>query len=250
MDVDPRWYEGWFEDDSLDVVVPSIPPGRAEQMVEFIVGHLGLEPDARILDLPCGYGRVSIPLAQRGFRVTGLDLSPRSLELARRDAAAAGVEVEWLEGDMREPPAGPFDAALNLWTSIGYFDDEDENQRVLEGIARVLAPGGRFLIDTINAHALARTYRPQTWDDLGEGVLMLQEAEFDHRRGRNSSRWTIIRPDGTRTELVHSLRVYALHELVSMLERAGLEVEGTWGGFDGAEVSFDAWRLVVLARRP
>ena len=250
MDVDPRWYEGWFEGDWLDVVVPSIPPERGEQIADFAVERLGLRPGARILDIPCGHGRVAIPLAERGFRVTGLDLSPRSLELARRNAEAAGVEVEWVEADMREPPDGPFDAALNLYTSLGYFDEEAENQRVLDGISRVLAPGGAVLIDTVNAHALAKTYRPRSWDDLGEGVLMLQEAEFDQRRSRNLSRWTIIRPDGTRNHMEHSLRVYALHELAAMLEAAGLEVESWWGGFDGAELSFDTWRLIVLARKP
>ena len=247
---DPRWYEGWFEDDWLDVIVPSIPAARAEEMTAFVEERLGLAAGARVLDIPCGHGRISIPLAQRGYRVTGVDLSPRSLELARRNAAEAGVAVEWVEGDMREPPPGPFDAALNLWTSIGYFDDEAENQRVLDAVARSLAPGGAFLIDTINGYALAKGYRPKGWDDLGEGVLMLQDAEFDHRRGRNTARWTIIRPDGTRRDLVHSLRVYTLHELAAMLERAGLEVEEAWGGYDGAELSFDSWRLIVLARKP
>ena len=250
MDVDPDWYDGWFEGDWLDLIVPSIPHERGAQMVDFVVEHLELVPGARILDLACGYGRHAIPLAERGYRVTGLDLSARSLELARARAREAGVEIEWVEGDMREPPPGPFDAVVNLWTAFGYFDDEAENQRVLDAVATVLDPGGRILIDTVNAHALAKVYQAKSWEDLGEGVVMLTEAEYDHRRGRNTARWTVLRADGARSELVHSLRVYALHELASMLEQAGLEVDGWWGGFDGAELTFDTWRLIVRARRP
>ena len=245
------WYDGFFEGDWLDHIALHFPEERTEREVEFILEKLELEPPARILDLACGHGRISIALARRGYRVTGLDLSPRSLELARAAAEQERLDVEWVHADMREIPAGAqFDAVVNLFTAFGYFDDEEENQRVLDGVAAALVPGGRFLIDVGSLLALSRRYRERWWQKLEDGVIEFDEHSFDFLRGRNAARWTFIRPDGTRTELVHSVRVYAPHELARMLERAGLEVESAWGGFDGSEVSFDTWRLILLARKP
>jgi SAM-dependent methyltransferase len=250
-EVPTDWYDGFFEGDWLDVVALSTPEERTQQQVDFIVDRLGLEAGARVLDLACGHGRVSLELARRGFRVTGLDLSPRSLELAREAAETEGLDVEWIEADMRTvPPGARFDAVVNIFTAFGYFENEAENERVLTGVARVLVPGGGFLIDTVNLLALVRRYRERQWEYRDGDVIFLQEHRYDLLRGRNEARWTFVRSDGGRSEIAHSVRTYAPHELVAMLERAGMEVVETWGGFDGSELSFDTFRLIVVARVP
>ena len=146
MDVDPRWHESFFGEDWLRIAL-SIPDERADQQTDFVVSALELAPGARVLDLACGHGRHSARLARLGFDVTGLDVSASSLELARETEPAA----EYVEGDMREIPVEDesFDAVINLFTAFGYFEDEDDDQRVLNEVARVLRPGGAFLIDTL-----------------------------------------------------------------------------------------------------
>ena len=251
FDVPADWYDGFFEGDWLDAIALRAPAERTQQQVEFLLEKLALAPGARVLDLACGHGRIALELARRGHRVTGLDLSPRSLELARAAAEREGLAIDWLHADMREIPTGrEFDAVVNVYTSFGYFDADDENQRVLDAVARALAPGGRFLIDVVNLLSLARRYRDTMWEELDDGVLFLQDHRFDFLAGRNRARWTFVRPDGTRSELVHSIRGYTPHELAAMLSRAGLDVAGAWGGFDGSELSFDGWRLILLARKP
>jgi SAM-dependent methyltransferase len=243
------WYDGFFEGDWLEQVALYADPERTQEQIEFIVEQLALERGARVLDLACGHGRITLALARRGYRMTGLDLSPRSLQLARDAAARQGLAVDWVQADMREIPAGAgFDAIISFFTSFGYFQEEHENQRVLDGVARALGPGGRFLIDVVNLLGLTRRYRERAWEER-DGVVWLQEHEYDILAGRNRAVWTFVRPDGTRSELVHSLRTYAPHELAAMLGRAGLEVKGAWGGFDGSELSFDSWRLILLARK-
>jgi SAM-dependent methyltransferase len=194
MDVDPRWYDGFFEGEWLDLLAREQPPERTLQEVDFAVEKLALEPGARVLDLACGHGRHSVELARRGFRVTGVDLSPRSLELAREAAAADGLAVDFVRADMRELDFdAEFDDAINLFTAFGYFESDDEDRGVLERVARALRPGGGFLIDTGSALGLARRFQPRLWEEVGDGVPMLHEHEWDVLAGRNRAVWTFIR---------------------------------------------------------
>ncbi|MBD0329144.1 MAG: class I SAM-dependent methyltransferase [Thermoleophilia bacterium] len=251
FDVPADWYDGFFEGDWLEVVALAISDERTQQQADFLVERLALEPGARVLDLACGHGRVTLELARRGYRATGLDLSARSLAVARGAAEGEGLEVDLIEADMRElPPTGDFDAVVNLFTAFGYFEDERENERVLEGVARALRPGGAFLIDTVSLLGLMGRYRDRMWEVQEGGVLFLQEHRFDVLRGRNEARWTFVHPDGRRSEIVHSVRAYAPHELAAMLERAGLPVEAAWGSFDGSELTRESWRTILLARKP
>lgn len=241
------WYDGFFEEEWLDEIALNVPDERTRNEIDFVAEKLELQGDARVLDVACGHGRHSLELARRGFRVTGLDLSPRSIEVAREAAARECVDVEFVECDARELEFDTeFDAAINLFTSaLGYFDDEAENQRVVDRVARALRPGGSLLIDTINLLSLARGFQELHWEEFDSGTVMVERREFDFQRGRSRATWRFLRPDGGRHELRHSLRVYAPHELIAMLEAAGLDVVGSWGSFAGSELSFDASRLIL-----
>lgn len=250
IDAPADWYDGFFERVWLDEIALHAPAERTELQVGFVLERLEGASGRRLLDLACGHGRISLPLARAGWQVTGLDLSPRSLELAREAAEREGLAVEWVQGDMREPPPGPFDAAISVFTSFGYFDDEAENQRVLDAVAGALAPGGLFLIDTINLLNLAKRYRERSWEWTESGAIFLQEHEFDVLAGRNRARWTFVRDEGTREEIVHTVRTYTPHELAVMLNEAGLDVIGSFGDFEGGELDFDSPRIILLARKP
>jgi SAM-dependent methyltransferase len=122
-------------------------------------------------------------------------------------AKGEGLDVEWTHADMREIPAGArFDAVINVFTSFGYYEDDSENEHVVHGVARALAPGGAFLIDTFNLLALARRYRERDWEERDGGVLFLQQHRYDLLQGRNNARWTFVHPDGRRSEITHSFR--------------------------------------------
>src|SRR5262249_30880533 len=188
----------------------------------------------------------SLALARRGFSVVGIDLSPRSIELAQRAAEDEGLDVEFVRLDARELVfEADFDAAVNLFTSvIGYFEDEADDRRVIERVARALRPGGSFLIDTINLLAVPRGFAEHGWDELESGTIMLERRDFDFRTARSGVTWTFLRGDGVRREIRTSQRIYAPHELTAMLERAGLDVVGSSGGFVGGDLSVRDWRLI------
>ena len=246
-DVPADWYDGYFEEEWLDEIALHIPEERTNAEVDFVVEKLELEPGARVLDVACGHGRHSLELARRGFAVTGVDLSPRSIALAGEAAEREGVDATFLVRDARDVAFdSEFDAAINLFTSaLGYFENDAENGRVVDGVARALRPGGSFLVDTINLLSLAGGFQELHWEEYESGTLMVERRAFDFERGRSGSDWTFVRPDGSRHTIRHTLRVYAPHELMAMFEAAGLDVVGSWGNWEGAELGFEARRLML-----
>jgi SAM-dependent methyltransferase len=222
---------------------------RTLAAIDFLVPALALPPGAALLDLACGHGRHAIELARRGYHVMGLDLSASHLALARDAAAAAGVDVTWVEADMREPPPGPFDAVINLFSAFGYLESDADDQQVLTAVGRALRPGGRFLLETRNREQVVRTFQSHVWQPLADGSLFLQEATLDLSTGRIRTQVTLVAPDGRREQREFIMRQYTLAELGHMLAAAGLTLTQTWGGFDGAPYTLDSRRLVLLAER-
>lgn len=256
MTSDPTWYRTFFERDYYDVfyapmLTPNGPLGSepTQRQVEFIVRALALEAPARVLDLCCGHGRHSVELARRGYDVVGLDISAHHVELARAAAKDAGVRAEFIVGDMREPPPGPFDAVINMFTAFGYLESDDEDALVIERATAALRPGGRFLIDF---HNILRTLRH--WQSTGvergpDGALLVDEREYDVLGGRLHSHWTSIAPDGARHESDIHPRAYTPAELRGMFERAGTRVTAAYGDFEGAPLSVDSRRVILVATK-
>ena len=218
-------------------------------MVDFAVEKPELDGGSRVLDLGCGTGRHTLELARRGIRAAGLDYSEPSLAVAREASAAEGLDVELVHGDMRELPFADrsFDAVVNFFTAFGYFDDEADDERVLREVARVLRPGGRLLIDLLSPPGLFPRYADKLWARLPGDILFLQEHRYDAVSGRNEARWTLVHPDGRRSILEHSLRLYTLPELIVVMRRAGLDFAAAFGDFQGADYDRESRRMIVVA---
>ncbi len=253
------WYETLFERDWYDHFAkggPSYPDtdgsyGRqTDAEVAFIERALGLTEPCDLLDLCCGHGRHSVRLARRGYRVTGVDISAYNLEKAVEHAEEFGVEVTWREADMRDTGLANSsqDVVINMFSAFGYFDDA-ENQRVLEEVARVLRPGGQFFVDLVNRDSLMRRFETRRAGERRDGRTGVEEREFDSTTGSIATTWTVTEPDGERIEHTHTIRIYTLQELEVRMAQAGLTVEEAWGGLDGADLTMDSYRLVVLARK-
>lgn len=245
----PGWYRSFFGPDFVAQARQRLTPERTRAEVHFLVDQLGLGRGAPLLDLACGHGRHLVELAARGLEVVGLDLSDYSLGVAR---AQAGAEARLVGGDMRWLPFadGSFAGCINMQTAFGYLDRDEDDQTVLAEVARVLRPGGRFLMDYVNREWLVRVFQPRGWEELEDGTVMLQERAFDLATGRNNVVLTFIRPDGSTRTFPHSLRVYALTELRRMLRAAGLEPLAAYGGPDGRPLGFDDRWLMLVAEKP
>src|SRR6266496_1113911 len=247
---DAPWYKTFFGKDYLRMYAPVLPAERTTKEVDGIVSLLALSTGSNILDLCCGHGRHTIPLAQRGYTMTGQDLSEVFLHEAEAQADAHHVQVRFVHNDMRNIPfENEFDAVINIFTAFGYLEDQGEDQKVLRQVCKALKQGGFFLIETLHREGLMRHYAPQMIRYYPEGLIELEERSFDLLTSRNEVNITMIYPDGQRTEYSHSLRVYTLTELVQMLTVAGLQVKAYFGAWDGSELTIDSFRLILLGRK-
>ena len=244
MSVDPRWFESFFETDEWLLLATTIDAERTERETAFVAEQL--PAGGRVLDLACGTGRIAVPLTRRGFDVAGFDISQRALAVAQE----ALPDADLRRGDMRELPweDATFDAVINLWTAFGYFETPADDRRALAEIARVLKPGGRFVLDTANAIGLMRMFRPQGWRELDDGTFMLEERSLDVATGRMSAYWTFLK-DGSRTDLAFEHRLYSAAEYNDLFRGAGLEPVAWFGDFEGGPLTIDTFRLVAVAER-
>ena len=150
--------ESTFGDDYLYFYEESIDEQHSDDDAAEILGLLQLDPGARVLDAPCGHGRLSRRLAAAGMEVTGVDLSEQFLALAKAGPVGPGVPPDYLLGDLRRlPTSGPFDAVVCWFTSFGYHDDTDCRTTLAE-FHRVLRPGGTVLIETMHHDAVVRHF--------------------------------------------------------------------------------------------
>jgi SAM-dependent methyltransferase len=228
----PKRSKPWFEEVFDEDYLRTLPFMRADQTlreVEFISSALTAAPGAEILDVGCGYGRHAIELVQRGYNVTGLDLSLPLLIRAADEAQRRSLSVNFVHADMREMAfEKQFDGAYSMLTSFGYFDEES-NLRVAERIGRALKPGKRFLLDIINRDYVVADLPVRVWWE-GTGCVVLEEVDFNFHTSRINTHRSIVFEDGRQLEQELSVRAYSLHEIGRLLRQAGFRVIDVSGG--------------------
>jgi len=203
---------------------------------------LALSPGARVLDVPCGTGRIATRLRERGCIVVGIDATDAFVRFAHE----AGMPV--IRGDMRTQVVRPssFDAVMCWWGSFGYFD-EDGNRAQAAAAAAALVPGGRFLIDTVVADSVLTDFTPEAEWDLGD-VHVHETRVYDEEARRIVDTWTFTRGDVEESQTT-SVRTYTVVELMELLSEVGFV---TFQTFDEDLRPFQATadRLRLVATMP
>jgi len=143
-----NWYTSWFDSPFYHILYKDRDYKEAGNFMDNLTSFLKLSQNDEILDLACGKGRHSKYLNELGFRVTGVDLSPKSIAFAKQFENSSLVFEEY---DMCIPYPKKFDAVFNLFTSFGYFENEEDNLRTIKAIKSELKPNGFAVIDFLNA---------------------------------------------------------------------------------------------------
>lgn len=230
-------------------VGPAITGLYARTPVEtrFLIRVLGLRRGDRVLDVPCGFGRHSLELARRGISALGVDLNPRFISEASSRARLEGLPAEFQVGDMRRLRfRARFDAAINLFSSLGYYG-EGADLAFLRALYRALRPGGRVLLHVVNRDFIIHHLAPRMRYRAGP-VTVRETRSFDLTTSVVTTQWE-ARQGRRRWTGTLGLRVYASHELVRMLEAAGLRVTGAWADFGRQPAALGSRWFVLRGER-
>jgi SAM-dependent methyltransferase len=213
------------------------------ELLNFQGGH--------VLDLCCGPGRHTVVMAKKGCTVTAVDKTPFLLKRGMQKASEEGVEAEWVEEDMRyfvRPET--YDLVLNMLTSLGYFDDKQEDILVLENIYQNLKPGGMCAFDMMGKEVLARNFYPTVSDKLSNGNILIQRLKVFDEWSRLHNERILVRPNGQATSFTFNQTIYSGQEIKERLLQVGFKKVKLYGNVHGDEYGPDAKRLVVLAWKP
>ena len=243
------WYEN---NDFWRTVGPVLFRKSRWEMASEEVGHvislLRIEPGAKVLDLCCGVGRHSIELARRGFKVTGVDITPHYLREARHKAKKAKLNIEFIKDDMRNfRRRNAYDVVINLFGSFGYFRDQRDDYRVAKNAYSSLKKNGSFIIELMGKEILARIFQKRDWYEIDD-TIVLEERKTDKDWKRIESRWIIVKGK-RKKEYTISLRLYSAVELSALLQSVGFRKIDVYGDLKGSPYDQVAKRLVVVAHR-
>lgn len=256
-----EWWRGFFGSLAGEVMFDPKLGKTTEREIDAILSRVPLRPGARILDVPSGTGRHSIALAKRGHAIVGIDYAKPYVAEARRVARKTGVasRARFVRGDMRDVarlvPAGEFDLALSLYNSFGYFDRRSDDLRVVRGIYRSLAPGGVFVVNTLQESGVrARLAQPRSMGhEPMPNVFVIDQARYDARARRTHGRWTLVdarKPRARIERLELRQHVYGHAELVRLLRKAGFHIVARWGMLQGTPLTPQSWHQTIAARKP
>lgn len=232
-----EWWQDFFDHAYVEAWSAGGAFDRTTEQVQQLVELLALAPGARVLDVPCGFGRMAGPLSERGYDVTGADLSAVQLEIA----AERHPGPSYVRADMREPPGAGYDAVLNLFSSFGYFEDRADDIDALRAWFRVLRPGGVLVMELMHRDRVAYLAGQPPGDLTSE---VKETGETDWVTGVRTA--TVTYRDLTKTFRV---RLYTATELVELLRELGFGPVAAYGDLTGVPLTPHT-RLVLTAEKP
>ena len=250
-----EWWKTFFDDDYLKIWGQLFSEENNAKQAAEIWSMLDLRPGCRILDAPCGWVRLSRPLAQLGATVLGVDQSDTLLAFAERNRADLPSErLRYLNHDLRTPLAeAGFDVACNIFTSFGYGTEEDD-VALFSTLRAAVRPGGRVLIETNHRDMLCAliAHGAKGSRRLPDGTLFIDESEFDAVSGVVTLKWYWSGPIGSGQKQAR-WRAYTPTQIIDLLQRAGLRFDGACKGLSKtaykAEGSDAGGRLAIVALR-
>jgi SAM-dependent methyltransferase len=243
-----NWYESFFQGVALDMWRSYVTPELTRRETDYILNRLQLSAGARVLDVPCGNGRLALELASRGFSSVGVDLAAESIDEGKAEAKRRGLKVDLHHRDMRQLEGlGTFDAVVCWGNSLGYLE-ESGNTAFLSSVATVLKPGGKLLVDfgTL-AETVFSSYQERRWYQVGD-ILMAIQNHYDVERGRLETDYHFIR-DGRQEVRQGSQQVYLFRELSRLLKSVGFADVKVFSYLSDEPLKLGDQRAITVAQR-
>jgi len=240
-----EWYERSFQEDYLRIYAHR-DERKATQELEKLISYVPIIKGQRVLDLCCGQGRHSRWLASLGLQVVGVDLS--AVLLAEAIKQSLNMNILYMRADVREVSfTEEMDHVFNLFTSFGYFPEDEENEKVFKNASRALKPGGYFVFDYLNPGYLHRHINP--YSETEQGNLIIKQ----HRSINEQfvEKKIVIQELGENSrQYEERVKLYETGQLAQMLERNGLAIGHLFGDYDASSYhEEESPRIIYICRK-
>ena len=226
------WFEEWFDSPLYEKLYVNRDETEARQLVNLLEQTLMLHKCSEILDLGCGRGRHAINFGRHGYQVTGIDLSNQAIATAKEKAEELELHnVSFSVRDMRNPLPATFDAILNLFTTFGYFEEDEENVRVLDSVVQMLKPEGIFVLDYLNAQKVRTSFDARdsgTFQDIDYSInrYLKNDAIYKDIEFKKES-------NGAQKTYSERVKLYDLAWFEEEMGSRGLKIDHVYGDYMG-----------------
>lgn len=248
-----NWWSSFYEDVPFHLYLERHDAAELELTLRFLSERLHVQPGERLFDQCCGMGSLSIPFAERGYSIVGVDLCESFIARAKTSTVNGACDAEFFVGDAFVfVPESACDGAFNWYTSFGYSADDDENLKMIQRAFESLKPGRWFALDFVNAPMIVRNFKDRMEHRLptpdGE-IVIVRQCRIDRATNVMHQTWNWSLPDGRVVSNQSTLRLYQPDELVKLFQRAGFTEVQLFGGLNGEERTDESGRCICIGRR-
>lgn len=242
-----EWFKDWFASDFYLSVYSHRNDEDAEKFLNKILTYISIEPNSNVLDAACGAGRHSIFMARKNYRVTGFDLSLPLLEIARKKSEELNLNIRFSQEDLRYVSYNEkFPLILNLFTSFGYFDNDEENFAFIKSAYKMQDEGGYFIFDYLNENYLKNNLVPKSQKEVN-GLKVFEERGIKNNRIVKS---ITIMKDEDSLNYEESVQLYSFNAIIERFNETGYKVFRIFGSYDCADFSADkSERLIIIFQK-
>lgn len=238
-----EWYKDWFSSDEYLNLYTHRDEEDAEKLLELILTETNPVKNASILDAACGAGRHSINLASRGYNVVGFDLSKSLLRMAKQVASKKNVDVDLFCGDLRLISLNKkFDLILNLFTSFGYFPNDEENFAFIRTAYNLLKEECFYVLDFLNSNYILNHLVPETVTEY-ENKKIIERRRIE---GNRVLKQIIIQNGMSQDSYLESVQLYSKEKIVSEFEQIGFNLVKEFGDYDGNIFNAESSQRLIL----
>lgn len=243
----------WFADETFwidfhDFLFPTDKFANAEEEINKIINLINADIKD-ILDLCCGPARHSVLLAKRGYNVTAVDKSKYLLARAKEYCKKEEVNIPLIERDMRDYiQPNSYDLVLNLFTSFGYFEDPNDDLKVVQNIYTNLRTSGKVILETMSKEILARIFNDTSSTILDNNVTIVQRHKIINNWCEIENEWILLKNNEYRSHKFKH-RIFSALELKNIFEYCGFKNVRFYGNLDGSDYNNNAERLILLAEK-
>ena len=239
-----NWYKDWFGNEYLSVYAHR-DEDEARELIKLIFAYVNIDKNAKILDLCCGQGRHAYILSQEGYEVYGIDLSKTLLQVAKYKNNQS-MNTFFIQADMRKLPAvNSFNLLLNLFTSFGYFEEDEENKTVFKQFHQVLKSGGYFVFDYFNTPYIQANLERYHSEQIGD-LIVEQERFIEGSRVQKIIR---LNRNGKKSTFYESVKMYEKVKILEMMKETHLNVRYIFGDYAGSSLSETSERIIIIGQK-